>query len=352
MTRKTNWTNRPPRKPAEEEESPMLLPSPMMSLQSISCPICKADSYLNKNLKLLVSTPCCHRMCESCVYRLYSQGAAPCPICGTTLKKTSFSEPLFEDLSAEKEYRTRKQVMKWFNKRREDFETLKDFNDYLEEVEDIIFNLINQIDVERTNARIEYYRRSNQEVILKNATRQTREDQAVWKEVEQEKVEAQRRKDAENQEIESERREQEKARANLVEELAKGDRLASDIVHEFRSRTTITLKKSSAKRTIAEPLDSRMSGLAGEPKRKVSIRSDTVTMDIRESRYSDYLDRFGRYELLNEMPFVALANDYDANHQFDHWKTDKSMISGGYIPREVYVRALEYAFAHILLPPL
>ena len=351
MTRKSNWTTRLPRKTVEEEESTILLPSPMTSLQSISCPICKADSYLNKNLKLLVSTPCCHRMCESCVYRLYSQGAAPCPICGTTLKKTSFSEPLFEDLSAEKEYRTRKQVMKWFNKRREDFETLKDFNDYLEEIEDIIFNLINQIDVERTNSRIESYRRSNQEVILKNATRQTKESKAIWKEVEQEKVEAQRRRDAENQEIESERREQEKARVKLVEELAKGDRLASDVVHEFQSRTTITLKKSSAKRIMPDPLDSRVYGLSNEPKRKTPTKLDKAIMDVRESLYSDYLDNFGLYEIRDEIPFVVLTNDRSTNH-FDHSKTDKSMIAGGYVPGDVCLRALEYAFAHILLPPL
>ena len=43
----------------------------------------------------------------------------------------------FEDLTVEKEVTVRRRIAKEFNKRREDFSDLREYNDYLEEVEDI-----------------------------------------------------------------------------------------------------------------------------------------------------------------------------------------------------------------------
>ena len=94
-----------------------------------------------------------HR-CESCIERLYALGPAPCPICGTTLRKLAFSVQTFEDLQVEKEIAVRKRMAKEyvriathqycadrlsfrFNKRREDFSDLRSYNDYLEWVENM-----------------------------------------------------------------------------------------------------------------------------------------------------------------------------------------------------------------------
>jgi len=120
------------------------------------CPVCKSDRYLNPKLRLLVSS-CYHKMCESCIDRLYTLGPAPCPICAKTLKKMTFIPQTFEDLVVEKEVAIRRKLAKesvaqsfWsvsltcsllsgirFNKRREDFPDLRSYNDYLQEVEDI-----------------------------------------------------------------------------------------------------------------------------------------------------------------------------------------------------------------------
>jgi len=48
-----------------------------------------------------------------------------------------------------------------YNKRQMDFNALKDFNDYLEEVEDIIFNLCEGVDVKATEGKVEAYRREH-----------------------------------------------------------------------------------------------------------------------------------------------------------------------------------------------
>ncbi|KAI8099362.1 CDK-activating kinase assembly factor MAT1-domain-containing protein, partial [Halteromyces radiatus] len=104
--------------------------------EDAQCPVCKSDKYLTPNLKLLVS-PCFHKMCESCIERLFGSGPAPCPICHLVLRKNQFMSQIFEDLAVEKEVRIRKRVAKVFNKRPEDFPSLRLYNDYLEEVEDI-----------------------------------------------------------------------------------------------------------------------------------------------------------------------------------------------------------------------
>lgn len=68
----------------------------------------------------------------------------------------------------EKEIDIRKRVLKDFNKKEDDFNTLREYNDYLEEIETIIFNLTNNIDVVGTNKKIEQYKKENKEVITKN----------------------------------------------------------------------------------------------------------------------------------------------------------------------------------------
>lgn len=68
----------------------------------------------------------------------------------------------------EKEIDIRKRVLKDFNKKEDDFPTLREYNDYLEEIETIIYNLTNNIDIVTTNKRIEQYKKDNKELIMKN----------------------------------------------------------------------------------------------------------------------------------------------------------------------------------------
>ncbi|CAJ0908824.1 2847_t:CDS:2 [Entrophospora sp. SA101] len=110
------------------------------------CPICRNNRYLTPNMKLLVSE-CYHKMCESCIDRLFANGAGPCPICKQTLRKINFVVPTFEDLRVEKEIKIRKKLAHQFNKRQEDFDSLKGYNDYLEMVEDIDYK--KELDEER-----------------------------------------------------------------------------------------------------------------------------------------------------------------------------------------------------------
>jgi CDK-activating kinase assembly factor MAT1 len=138
------------------------------------CPQCKTDRYLNPKLRLLVS-PCYHKLCESCLDRIFSLGPAPCPECGRTCRKNQFGVQTFQDLQVEREVDIRRRVGKLFNKRETDFADLNGYNNYLEEVESITFNLINDIDKEETERRIETYRDSNRASIQNNVRNQEAE---------------------------------------------------------------------------------------------------------------------------------------------------------------------------------
>lgn len=84
------------------------------------------------------------------------------------LRRSNFRVQLFEDSMVEKEIDIRKRILKDFNKKEEDFATLREYNDYLEEIESIIYNLVNNIDIINTNKRIEQYKKENKELITKN----------------------------------------------------------------------------------------------------------------------------------------------------------------------------------------
>jgi len=53
-----------------------------------------------------------------------------------------------------KEIMIRRRISNIFNKREDDFPSLKEYNDYLEEVEDMIFNLVTGVDVPAIEEKI------------------------------------------------------------------------------------------------------------------------------------------------------------------------------------------------------
>jgi hypothetical protein len=75
------------------------------------CPVCRSTRFLNPSLVLFVS-PCFHKMCQSCITRIFAAGSAPCPQCKTILRKNNFVQPTFEDMYVEKECGVRRRVSK------------------------------------------------------------------------------------------------------------------------------------------------------------------------------------------------------------------------------------------------
>ena len=136
------------------------------------CPKCKTDEYNNKNIVMMINE-CGHPLCQNCVENIFARNANRCPYegCAKTLKKNSFWEQLLDDPKIERENFIRKRLDKIYNMHEDNFGSLKAYNDYLEELEDVVFNLVNEIDVEETERRIKIFKESKQDLIDRNRRR-------------------------------------------------------------------------------------------------------------------------------------------------------------------------------------
>ncbi|GAA6074485.1 CDK-activating kinase assembly factor MAT1, partial [Tachysurus ichikawai] len=142
------------------------------------CPRCKTTKYRNPSLKLMVNV-CGHTLCENCVEMLFVRGSGNCVQCDTPLRKSNFRLQLFEDPAVDKEVEIRKKVLKIYNKRDVDFPSLGEYNDYLEQVEEIVFNLTNNMDIENTKQMMEQYQRDNRDIIQRNKAKLTKEQEEL-----------------------------------------------------------------------------------------------------------------------------------------------------------------------------
>lgn len=114
----------------------------------------------------------------------------------------------------------------------EDFDKLEQYDDYLEEIERIIYNLCNNIDIVNTNKRIEQYKRENREIIMKNKSRMGRAEYELELMLESEKSEDQRRVERETLE-QTTKKKHIKEKEALIDELMHSYDSASDILKGY-----------------------------------------------------------------------------------------------------------------------
>lgn len=217
------------------------------------CPRCKTTKYRNPSLKLMVNV-CGHTLCENCVEMLFVRGSGNCVQCDTPLRKSNFRVQLFEDPTVDKEVEIRKKVLKIFNKRDFDFPSLREYNDYLEQVEEIVFNLTNNIDVDNTKQRMDQYQRENRDIIQRNKAKLTREQEELEELLllEQQGNE-QRRLDA-LQEEQKQLQAKRKNKQALLDELEQSQLPATILLAQHKARaaqleTAIEQQKQSVKPT-------------------------------------------------------------------------------------------------------
>lgn len=119
-----------------------------------------------------------------------------------------------------------------FNRREEEFESLRAFKDYEEEVEEICFNLANNINVEEMMGKVQSYKESHQDLIKENA-----ELERLGRQHEQERQEAEKertrlRREAALREEEEAREELEQIRSEYMKKLEAGEGDAKQIALE------------------------------------------------------------------------------------------------------------------------
>lgn len=110
-----------------------------------ACPVCKTTRYFNKDMEFRINPECYHRMCRTCVERIFKDGPNQCPYagCHKTLRLRGFRAAFFADLAVEREVDIRRRVAAVFNKADDEFESLAAYNDYLDMVECLSDDLVN-----------------------------------------------------------------------------------------------------------------------------------------------------------------------------------------------------------------
>ncbi|CCK69395.1 TFIIH/NER complex subunit TFB3 KNAG_0C02840 [Huiozyma naganishii CBS 8797] len=216
------------------------------------CPICKTDRYLSPDLRFLVNPECYHKICENCVDRIFSLGPAPCPYkrCDKILRKNKFKTQIFDDVEVEKEVDIRKRVHNVYNQTLADFKgDLTAYNKYLEDIEDIVYNLDHGIDVVDTEQKLRDYEELNRQLILNNIERSKLDSETFVQRQQREKDMKLRQRQLEREVEEEDRQQKEWAKKEIVNRLANSNGVdASEIIEGVNN--SVKLKKSSARRKL------------------------------------------------------------------------------------------------------
>ncbi|XP_037081870.1 CDK-activating kinase assembly factor MAT1-like [Pollicipes pollicipes] len=215
------------------------------------CPRCKTSKYRNPSMKLMVNV-CGHPLCENCVNLLFAKGSGTCPQCDVPLRRNGFRVQLFEDATVEKDIDIRRRILREFNKQEEEFASLRQYNDYLEDVETIIYNLANGVDVLATNKKIEAYKRDNRESIVRNRARGRNEEDELDEILQLENELNEERQRDEHERLLAERRQKVEKKEALIDELMTSYGDAKRIVADH-TRAAEPAAEAAAPRPRAKP---------------------------------------------------------------------------------------------------
>ncbi|QGA20331.1 hypothetical protein EYB26_008033 [Talaromyces marneffei] len=331
-----------------------LTASPSRRDEDEVCPICKSSRYLNPDMRFLINPECYHKMCESCVDRIFSSGPNSCPVvgCKKTLRKNRFRTQTFEDIGVEREVDIRKRVMAILNRREDEFDSKLDWDNFLEQRETMIMNLVSGIDVAKTEADLRKYEASNLDSIRANKARASQEASSFLEQQSFEQEQARLRRLAAREEYEREQRELAAGREEVLSRLASGR--PGDAASIAREGQKILLKKSSARRSEEERLRQKQAALRGEKTKGARVVSATTDSDAEPSLIKGLkkvsipepekpYDPFGGIQA-DKRDYYVLQDHYPAQW-LEQARNNATFAAGGFDVKEYYSRSLFEAFA-------
>ncbi|RDL33568.1 RNA polymerase II transcription factor-like protein B subunit 3 [Venustampulla echinocandica] len=276
-------------------------------------------------------------MCSTCVDRIFTSGPTSCPVphCGKTLRKKGFHKAFFGDLKVEREVDIRKRVGEVFNRRQDEFETLLDWNNYLEEVESLVFDLVEGTQKEKAEAeqKLRAYRTMNLRDIEENRKAGLEEADQERRREDEEKEAAKRRRLETLREEQEAKLDVEKSRRDVLERMANTDEDPNIISQQAQK---VILKKSSARRKMADTA-TESNGSARDPNLTIRGLKKKIA-PVLEKPY----DPFGGIDLAPSR--YALQDHYD-NEWLAGAKNDARHMAGGYSLKEYYARTMFEAFS-------
>lgn len=310
--------------------------------QEEACPVCKTTRYFNKDMEFRINPECYHRMCKTCVERIFRDGPNQCPYagCHKTLRLRGFRTAFFTDLSVEREVDIRRRVASVFNKAEDDFESLEAYNDYLYEVECLTTDIVSGSDADRVRAegRLSEWEAQHRAEIERNRMLARETEDSRQKRLASEKDAARQRRLRDLQSDADERASAARFREEMLNSLESADAgRAAEALNKVR------LKKRGQQRRDAAFEAATAAGTGGglsiRGLREKKTRADVVRgegpydpfggLDLRPSRVDLSEDRLAEYR----NPWV------DAIRNKDDFKV------GGYSSEEYLSRALFEAFS-------
>ncbi len=138
------------------------------------CPFCRTHRDDKPSLIMRYSKCCGLPMCEECVSSKFKEESVVlCENCNQKLTRKKFSKDTLTTQKFKRESENRAKVNKIMNLRRSDFHKLEDFNDFLEESEDITYELTfgNTSERQAANARLQTFLEKHGDLIQKNKNR-------------------------------------------------------------------------------------------------------------------------------------------------------------------------------------
>lgn len=219
-----------------------------------------------------------------------------------------------------------------FNRREEEFESLRHWNNYLEEVEDLTWNLLQGVEVKETERKLDAYRRQNEQGIKQNAARESLESANTEAQFAAQREQARLRREAARIEEMDERRGKEEGRKEIVDAMAKGEGDADDIARE--TQNVVLKKRRTAVEKSRQQAAAKVDNGAAAP---VFKGLKPVVQTAPEKEY----DPFGGYVIKPEYYYLR---DHYEHSWLDKARSDAQITAGGYDVREYCARAVMEAF--------
>jgi CDK-activating kinase assembly factor MAT1 len=241
------------------------------------------------------------------------------------------------------------------NRREEEFDSKRAYDDFLEQREEIIANLVCRTDVAKTEAQLQAYAQENMQSIKANQALEEQEATSFQRKILLEQEEARMRQQIAREEYENERREQQATREDFLTRLASGS--AADAAAIAREGHKVHLKKSSARRSEEDRIRQKQAALRGTEVRRTGTPLTAVDTAgptsgaglIKGLRKIKTPEPEKPYD-----PFMGLVpgkRDYYTQLEsypyafLDKLRSDTTVQAGGYDLQEYYSRTLLEAFA-------
>lgn len=199
------------------------------------------------------------------------------------------------------------------------------------------FNLISDIDVAETEARIQQYRVENAALIELNIKREEEYQRYLQEQEEAERQERELRAQELRRLEEEEREEREKARQGIIDRLETSDKDATALVAKSRAEAQ---KRASARAASTSSLCQSSARLLRSRAAQSTVVPDVPHVPLQDNYYA-YSDMFMQRDTYYDPVSEAVRKDREG-----------IMRAGGYMVDQAWERALRFAVAGLEIAPL